>query len=244
MTALAGAVVVFLAAILKGAISFGFPTVATPVLALFIDVKTAVAVLVVPNIVMDGIQARRRGSLGATARRLAVLLVFGGIGTVLGTRLLIALSSRTATMVLGAVVLTFVVLNATRFSPRVPADWERWLSPPVGLLAGVIGGITNVPGTPLVIYFYALGMDKTEFVRSVAFSFVVYKVVQLGALVGFGAFTVGLVPATLGLTAAGLAGFFLGLRIQDRLDQGTFNRVVLVCLGALGGWLILRAASW
>jgi len=32
-----------------------------------------------------------------------------------------------------------------------------------GFVAGVVGGITNVPGTPLAMYFYALGMSKTDF---------------------------------------------------------------------------------
>lgn len=69
----------------------------------------------------------------------------------------------------------FVALNVTRFRPRVPARWEPWLAPPVGFVAGVVGGVTNVPGTLLVIYFYALGMAKDEFVRSVAVAFLFYK---------------------------------------------------------------------
>jgi uncharacterized membrane protein YfcA len=36
-------------------------------------------------------------------------------------------------------------------------------------------------------------------------------------------------------------GFAVGLRLQDRLDQRTFNRAVLVFLGALGAWLLVRS---
>ena len=227
--------------VLKGAIGFGFPTIATPVFTLFMDVKTAVPILVPPNIAMDVLQSRRRGNVWSTARRLAWLLVAGGLGTVIGTRLLIVLPSRVLTLVLGSFVLLFVVLNATRFTPRVPPHRERWLSAPAGLVAGVVGGITNVYGTPLVIDFYALGMEKQEFVRSVAFSFVVYKLVQLLALVWYGGFPMALVPAAAGLTIVGLAGFLLGLGIQDRLDQQTFNRANLVLLAALGVWLVIRS---
>jgi uncharacterized protein len=241
-SAIAAAAVVLVVGILKGAIGFGFPTVSTPVLALFMDVKTAVALLVFPNIVMDVIQSRRRGSIVPTARRLAVLLVFGAVGTVLGTRLLVALPGRTAVLVLGAFVVLFVLLNMTRLALRVPAGWERWLSAPVGMVAGVVGGVTNVPGLPLVIYFYALKLEKTEFVRSTALTFVVYKVVQIVALAWYGAFTARFVLPTLGLTVAALVGFFVGLGIQDRLDQKTFNRAVLAFLAALGLWLLLRAA--
>ena len=243
MAALAGGAVVFLVAILKGAIGFGFPTVSTPVLALFMDVKTAVALLVVPNIVMDGVQARRSGGLAGAARRMATLLAFGAVGTVLGTRLLIMLPAHVAMLVLGAFLVAFVAVSLTRIELRVPPRWEPWLSPPVGFFAGVIGGLTNVPGTPLVVYFFALGLDKREFVRAVAFCFIVYKVVQLGALAWFGAFTGALIVPTLALTVVALGGFFVGLRIQDRLDQRAFNRAVLVFLGLLGIWLVARSAG-
>ena len=111
----------FAAAFVKGAIGFGFPTLGTPLLALVVDVKTAVAALVIPNLVMDGLQLRRQGPLGATPRRLAPLLVFTMLGTIVGTKLLVVLSGRTATLILGAFVLGFVALDLARFSPRVPA---------------------------------------------------------------------------------------------------------------------------
>ena len=230
-----------LAALVKGAIGFGFPTLGTPLLSLVIDVKAAVVVLILPNIVMDGLQFARRGAPLATVRRFAILLVFGAVGTVVGTRLLVALSSRTATLILGASIIAFVMLGLTGTTPRVPARWEPWLSPVAGLLAGVVGGITNVPGTPLVMYFQALGMAKHEFVSSVSFTFVVYKIVQLGAVVHYGLLPWSLVGVSALLTAVALAGFAIGLKVQDRLEPRTFNRAVLGFLATLGGWLVVRS---
>ena len=206
-----------------------------------VDVKTAVAALVIPNLVMDGLQLRRQGPLGATPRRLASLLVFTMLGTIIGTKLLVVLSGRTATLILGAFVLGFVALDLARFSPRVPAGWERLLAPPVGLAAGVMGGITSAPGTALALYFVALGMDKREFVRSVAFSFLIVKAVQLATLAWYGLLSGAIVLASVGLTAAALLGFGLGVRLQDTLDQRTFNRAVLIFLAVLGVWLVMRA---
>jgi len=229
--------------VVKGAIGFGFPTVATPLVALAIDVKTAVVILIVPNMVMDAFQAFRQGHVMATVRRFAVLLVFGAIGTYLGTRLLVVLSARTATIVLGAVVIGAVLLNITRWSPRVPAGWTRWLDPVVGVTAGVVGGLTNVPGTPLVLYFYALRLPKQEYVRAVAVTFMLYKLLQLGAVAWFGLLTWWVIGASVVLTLVALVGFRMGLMIQDRLDQAAFNRVTLGVLAVLGAWLIVRALT-
>src|SRR5881296_2540826 len=199
--ALFGAAAVLLAALVKGAVSFGFPPLATPLLALVMDVKSAVAVLIIPNIVMDGLQLLR----------------------------------------LGDFALVFVALSLTRRQPVVPAAWAQWLAVPVGLIAGVIGGVTNGPGLPLVMYFYSLRLSKHDFIRSVAFTFVVYKVIQVGTVVWFGLLTWRLLAVSLGLTAVALGGFRLGLLLQDRLEPVTFNGLVLTFLGALGIWLVVRA---
>src|SRR5262245_50503823 len=181
--------VVFLAALVKGAIGFGFPTVGTPLLSLVVDVKTAVVVLIIPNIVMDALQFARRGAPIAIVRRFALLLVFGAAGAMFGTRVLIALSPKAATLVLGSFIVVFVALRVGGFAPKVDPRWEPGTSPVAGAVTGIVGGITNVPGTPLVMYFHALGLSKGDFVSSVSFTFVVYKVVQLAAVAYYGLLT-------------------------------------------------------
>ena len=190
---------------------------------------------------MDGVQMARPGTL-ATARRLAPLIVAGAVGIVLGTQLLVMLPGWVATLVLGLFTLAFVALNATSFSPRLPAASERWLGPVVGFVSGLVGGLTNTPGTALVIFFYALGMSKDEFVRSIALSFVVLKLTQLAAVTHYGLMSWGLFTISVGLTAVALLAFYAGLKVQDRLDQRRFNRAVLIFLGATGLWLVIR--SW
>lgn len=228
------------AAFVKGSIGFGFPTLGTPLLSLLVDVKTAFLVLIVPNIVMDGLQFVRCGTPPAIVRRMALLVLFGAVGTVIGTHLLATLASRTVMLVLGGFILLFVGLNVTRLAPRLPPGWEPWASPLAGLIAGVLGGITNVPGTPLVLYFHALGLSKQEFVSAVAFTFVLYKLVQLAAVTWYGLMSVALLVGSLLLTVAALAGFAIGLRVQDRLEPKAFNRAVLAFLALLGAWIVLR----
>ncbi len=237
------AAVVLVAAFIKGAIGFGFPALGTPLLSLVADVKTAVVVLILPNIVMDGIQFARRGAPLAIVRRFAVLLLAGALGVVLGTHVLVLLSPRAATLILGAFVLCFVALQAPGLAPKVPAHWEPWLSPPAGFVAGVIGGVTNSPATPLVLYFHAIGLSKHDFVSSVAFTFFFYKLVQLGAVTWYGLLPWPMLWLSLALTAVALVGFASGLRVQDRLDQRSFNRAVLVFLAVLGAWLLVRSLA-
>ena len=240
MTFALGALAILAAAFIKGAVAFGFPLVATPLLALVVGVKTAVATSIIPNIVMDSVQLVRRGHALSTVRRLASLIAFSMAGMWLGTRLLAVLPGRLASLVLGIFVLVFAAINASGLALRVSPAWERWLSPPVGLAAGVLGGLTNVPGTPMVLYFVALGMDKYEFVRAVAVTFIVAKVVQLAAVVWYGLLDRHLLAVSLGFTVVALGGFTVGLRMQDWLPARVFNRAVLAVLVVTGVWLIVR----
>ena len=232
---------VLLASYIKGVIGFGFPAISTPFLALFVDLPTAIVVLIFPNLLMDGIQTLRKPGLRETLRRHWVLYLCGIGGTFLGTQMLVWASSQKLLLILGVFMLVFVTVNVSRVSFRGPLGLERYLSPPIGLFAGVLGGVTNVPGTPLVLYFYALGMGKDEFIRSIALSFLVYKVAQLASVIYFGLLTWALLGLSLLATALGLGAFWLGLKTQDRVDQVTFNRVVLGFLGLLGIWLVIRA---
>jgi len=234
MTLLAGALAILAAAFVKGAVAFGFPLVATPLLALVFGVKTAVAVSIVPNIAMDSVQLVRRGEALGTLRRFASLIAGSIVGMWLGTLLLSILPGRVATLVLGLFVLAFAAVNASGVTLQLPVAWERWLSAPVGVL-------TNVPGTPMVLYFVALGLDKYEFVRAVALTFIVAKVVQLGAVAWYGFLDLRLLAISLAFTVVALAGFGVGQRLQDWLPARAFNRAVLGFLVLIGLGLVVRS---
>ena len=49
-----------LAAFVKGATGLGFPLIATPMVALLLDIRTAVTVLILPNLLMDSAQVISR----------------------------------------------------------------------------------------------------------------------------------------------------------------------------------------
>jgi uncharacterized membrane protein YfcA len=162
----------------KGAVGFGFPAIATPLLALASDVRTAVVVLLVPNIVMDGIQVVRRPGALVAARRHAPLVLAGVVGTVIGTQFLAWVSPRGLLASLGSVILVLVVVALARPAWQLPPGWEQPVAPLVGLAAGVLGGLTNVPGPPIPLYYQALRLSKTEFVRAVALTLLVLKIAQ------------------------------------------------------------------
>jgi uncharacterized membrane protein YfcA len=241
LTWILGLTGVALAAFVKGAIGFGYPLIATPLLALPTDVRTAVAVLLIPNILMDSVQIVRRPGVVGALRRQWPLILAGIAGTVIGTQFLAWLSTRGLLLTLGLTLLTFVALSASRPAWRLSPATERWAAPIVGLAGGTLGGITNAPAVVVTPYYYAIGLPKAEFVRAVSATFLVLKLTQLAAV-----WQVGLLDRRVLLPWAiaalvSLAAFGVGLRAQDRIPQATFNRAVLGLLTIVGLAMLARA---
>src|SRR3989337_349380 len=108
------------AAYVKGTTGFGFPLIATPTVALLLDIRTAVTILIIPNIIMDITQALRGSFPTAVLRRFAWLILLTIIGVFLGTRLLVILPLWVLNLSLGIMVLTFVASNLLRLNFQIP----------------------------------------------------------------------------------------------------------------------------
>ena len=62
-------VALLFAAFVKGATGLGFPLIATPTVALLLDIRTAVTILILPNLLMDVTQVFRDGFPYAVVRQ-------------------------------------------------------------------------------------------------------------------------------------------------------------------------------
>ena len=104
-----------LAAFVKGATGLGFPLIATPTIALLLDIRTAVTVLILPNLFMDSAQVIRDGFPYDVFRRFSSLILPTIIGVFLGTMALVNTPLWILNLCLGMMVLVFVLSNLLKF---------------------------------------------------------------------------------------------------------------------------------
>jgi len=81
LTTLLVAAALLLAAFTKGTTGMGFPLIATPMVTLLLDIRTAIVILIFPNIVMDITQIFRGSLPREILRRFSWLFFFtvGGV---------------------------------------------------------------------------------------------------------------------------------------------------------------------
>jgi uncharacterized membrane protein YfcA len=232
-----------LAAFVKGASGLGFPLIATPSIALLLDIRTAVTVLILPNLFMDSAQTVRDGLPYDVFRRFAALILPTIIGVFLGTMALVRTPLWILNFCLGVMVLLFVLASVLKFEFTISSRGEKVLSPIFGFLSGFLNGLTNAAGPTLAIYLYSLKLDKRTFVKSLATIFVVTKVSQLVAISTWNLFNWETITLSVQVLLFTLAGFYAGIKAQDRVNQRNFNRGLLILLTVIGLTLLARSLT-
>ncbi|HZA53714.1 MAG TPA: sulfite exporter TauE/SafE family protein [Candidatus Udaeobacter sp.] len=231
------------AGFVKGASGMGFPLIATPTVALLLDIRIAITILIIPNIIMDVAQVFRGGFPYAVFLRFSWFFVMTVIGVFLGTTVLATLPLWVLNFCLGVMVLVFVVSNWLRFEFTISPQLERRLALPAGFISGFLNGMTNAAGPALAIYLYSLRLPKMEFIKSIATIFIITKLSQLVAVSTWNLFNWSTLSLSLEVTLFVLLGFYGGLKTQDRINQQTFNRGLLILLFVIGVILLFRAMT-
>lgn len=234
-------VALLFAAFVKGATGLGFPLIATPTVALLLDIRVAVTILILPNLLMDVTQVFRDGFPYAVLKRFKSMVGLTIVGVFLGTMVLVMLPLWALNLALGIMVLVFVASNLMKFDFTITPAAEKLLSPFFGFISGFLNGMTNAAGPTLAIYFYSLKLEKRVFVKSIATIFVITKATQLVAVSTWNLFNWDTITLSIQVLLFTLLGFFAGLKTQDRVNQRTFNRGLLILLTIIGAILIGRA---
>lgn len=234
----------FLAAgVVKGVTGMGLPTVAMGVLGALMSPVAAAALLIVPSFVTNVWQMVAGRDTRRLTRRLWLMMICIVVGTLYGTRLLVVVDPVWSGRGLGIALIAYAVYAL--FTPvfTVPARFESWLSPVIGLTTGLLTGVTGVFTLPAVPYIQALGLQKDELVQALGLSFTVSTLALAGGLWTHGAFHVEQLGMSLFAVIPALAGMWLGSIIRGKISPKTFRRCFLLFLVILGSELAFRPFS-
>ncbi|HLJ21632.1 MAG TPA: sulfite exporter TauE/SafE family protein [Stellaceae bacterium] len=231
----------FVGGALKGVVGLGLPLVGVPLLTFPLGLEGAVSILVLPIIVSNIAQSFAAGLFPSVARRFFPLLAVLFCVTAISTRGFNLLPERGLFGVVGAALVVFPTVAYLRPTIRVSREQEPWLGTLVGAVAGVLAGVSSMPGPPLMIYLACLRLPKNEFVVAVSLMFLV-------AQVGLGLGLIGLSktgPLELSLSAAAcipvLAGMWLGSKARLRVSDRVFSVLVFATYLLTGVSFLVRA---
>ena len=171
-------------------------------------------------------------------KRLAPFLIGGLAGIPLGTWLLVQVSVGTVKFWVGLVISVYCsVMLLGSYRPTV--HWGgRVADCGIGLIGGILGGLAGLSGPMTTLWASLRGWSKDE--RRAVFQGFNLTVLTASLIAHAAA---GLVTAELGRASlfalpGTFAGAFLGQRIYRRLDDRSFDRLVLAILLVAGIMLL------
>lgn len=226
---------------IKGLTGIGLPTAAIAFMTLFLDPRTAIALVLFPMVGSNLWQMIRGGEIRQSIKRywlFSCILLAGVAATAFGTQ---NASDRVLLLALGIVVLIFVAITWRNLIPPLPAAYDKYAQVGFGLLAGIIGGMTAAWGPPMAMYLTTKRVDKDEFVRATGFMItmgslpLVYAYIQLGFMTG------PLAIISVAMLVPTLMGFSLGEVLRRRLSAEAFRNALLIAFVLLGLNMIRRA---
>jgi len=236
-------VVMLFSGFVQGALGLGFPTIATPLIALVSDIRTAVIMVLIPCIVTVLVSTIRSGFLRRAIAEFWMMPLCMLIGAAIGTRLFIRYSQFPYALLLAGVILVY--LNLDRLGR---AQWtfvqkhRRAFGVVFGVTAGMSEGTANVAAPPLIVYYLALDVSPTILVQALNICFLSGKTMQFATLASAGGVAAGQWLMTLPLAVAGAAGGWYGIRLRDRIDAPTYRRWLRRALFAIAVCLIAQYA--
>ena len=226
-----------LGALLHGVAGFGYPIVGTAIIASFYELKVAVAMVVVPCIVLNLIMLRTDGTIIGNILKYGKeyfwLFVMSFLGGLVGVRLLLLFPDSYLKIFLGLTLIVYIITQYSRF--RITFKRDKKTMAIAGFLVGVIGGVTNAIVAFLMIYLLGTGRTKHEMVIVNNMSILITKVIQLFTLTPLiMAFSQKQMTMLGVVIVISMLFVYLGSKVRNSLSQEVFGHVISVVLFVLG----------
>jgi len=233
------------AGVVKGAIGFALPLLFLTGLSLVLPIQTVVALIAIPALVTNLLQAQYTGLSAAlrSLREFRLLYAVLFFTTLLSTQLVGILPAQTLILILGLGAFALTLLQVFGWPRRIPARARPLVELAYGLVAGFFGGLSGLWGSALLTYFLALRLEKEKFVTTTGVAWLVASVPYLLGHVQHGVLTAPLAAWSAAALLPTLGGVWIGRRIQTRLDPILFRRAVLFVL-VLATLNLIRRGVW
>ncbi|MCB1507324.1 MAG: sulfite exporter TauE/SafE family protein [Hyphomicrobiaceae bacterium] len=232
-----------LAGLVKGVIGLGLPTVSLAILAAAIDLPTAMALLIVPSLVTNLLQAATGGHARVLLRRIWPFLLMASITVWLGAKALRLAEPELLTGLLGGLLMAYAAISLSGWRVSLPERSEIWAGPVFGIANGILTGMTGSFVVPGVMFLQAIGLPRDRLIQAMGMLFTASTAALALALQANALFTgregvmslLALAPALLGMAA--------GQKVRRRLPEAAFRRIFFIAILALGGAILFKAVS-
>lgn len=235
--------VIVLSGVVQGALGLGFPIVATPLIALVTDIRTAVIIVLLPCLATVVASTVKGTPLRRVLAEFWMMPLYMFVGAAIGTRLFIAYPGFPYALLLAGVIIAYLNLDRLgRTEWPFVRERKNLFALAFGVIAGVSEGTANVAAPALIIYYLAIALKPAMLVQAMNICFLTGKTTQFFTLATAGGVTATQWVMTLPLAAVATAGALYGIKLRSRIDAPTYRRwlkgaLLVIALILIGQYL-------
>jgi uncharacterized membrane protein YfcA len=219
-------VVTFLAAIVNGALGYGFSSITVPIALLFLANRVLNPALVLIEVVLNAyVLWNNRDALKAVWARVAPIVVGLAPGVAIGTAIVSQVNPAWLRFATFLVLLPLILIQAAGY--RRPIRSERSVGFMFGGGVGVLYSVTTISGPPLAVMLNNQGFAKREFRAALGVVRLAESSMTAVAYAYAGLFNItslGLIPW---IVPSIVVGVPIGAYVIQRVRVETFRRICM-----------------
>ena len=220
-----------LGGILKGATGAGAPIITIPVIAAFYDVRIAVIIMVIPNLLTNiGQLYQFRKTILPKFFTLSFALG-GGVGAFLGTILLVNLSIKILTLSVAFIVITYIFLKIMVPSWKLTYKKAKKLVFLMGSFGGVLQGTAGLSAPISITFLNSMKLERNQFIPTISVYFGVMSIFQMPTLYYYNFLNLEIVLVSCISTLVLLSFMPIGSWIAKSVSKESFDKITLILLG-------------
>lgn len=230
-----------LGGIVKGIIGTGLPTIALALLTATIGLKQGMAIILLPAILTNIRQGFLGGKLRAILKRSWSFYLATFATVWVGAAFIPQVNVTLLSGLLGIILLIYAVIGLCSAGLPEPGPCEKWLSPLVGAVNGILTGLTGSSVIPGVLYLQSLGLKKETLIQTMGLLFFISTTTLAFALKKNNLLTGELLIISAIAFIPSLLGMQIGIAIRQRISEKLFRRFFFGFMLLLGLFIISRA---
>ena len=220
-----------LGGILKGATGAGAPIITIPVIAAFYDVRIAVIIMVIPNLLTNiGQLYQFRKTILPNFFTLS-FAIGGGIGAFLGTILLVNLSIKILTLSVAFIVIVYILLKLLVPSWKLTYEKAKKLVFLMGSLGGILQGTAGLSAPISITFLNSMKLERNQFIPTISVYFGVMSIFQMPTLYYYNFLNLEIILVSCISTLVLLSFMPIGSWIAKSVSKESFDKITLILLG-------------
>lgn len=234
-------VVALFAGFVKGAVGFALPMILISGLGSVLSPDVAVAALLLPILVANMFQGFADGRRAAweVVRRFPIYIGCLLVVLSISAQFVPLIRAEVLYVLIGVPIVVYALTQIAGFRLRFdPA--ARGPEAGFGVIAGLMSGLAGTWGPPTVMYFAAIDLEKRLAIRAQGVIYLVGSIVLTAAHLRSGILSAETAPLSGVVMVLALIGMWAGSKLNKRMPQESFRRMMLWVLLIAGANLIRR----